>query len=174
MQGVVVGLVTDVEDPEGLGRIKLEFPWLADSAPSNWARIATGLAGPALGMWFLPEIGDEALVAFEMDDLRRPYIIGFLWNGDSTPPSSDPSLRIIKTVSGHTLTFNDTSGEESIEIEDASGANKVVLNKDGISIETKGELSFKAKKVSMKAETTIQIEAGAQLTAKGAPVHLNP
>ena len=174
MCGVVIGLVTDLDDPDGLGRIKVEFPWLAESIQSNWARLATGLAGPDIGMWFLPEIGDEALVAFEMDDIRRPYILGFLWNGDSTPPSDDPSLRIIKTVSGHTLTFNDTSGDEAITVEDSSGVNKIVINKDGVSIESTGEISFKAKKVTIEADTTMDLEAGAQLTAKGTPIHLNP
>ena len=174
MRGVVIGLVTDVNDPEGLGRIKVELPWLGDGVQSNWARLATGLAGPDIGMWFLPEIGDEALVAFEMDDIRRPYILGFLWNGDSTPPADDPALRIIKTVSGHALTFDDTSGDEAITVEDASGVNKITINKDGVSIETTGEISFKAKKVTIKADTTMDLEAGAQLTAKGAPIHLNP
>ena len=174
MRGVVVGLVTDLNDPEGLGRIKVEYPWLGEGSASTWARLATGLAGPNLGMWFQPEIGDEALVAFEMDDLRRPYILGFLWNGDSTPPSDDPNLRIIKTVSGHTLTFDDTSGAEAITVEDASGVNKIMINKDGVSIETTEAISFKAKKVTIKADTTMDLEAGAQLSAKGAPIHLNP
>ena len=174
MRGVVIGLVTDVADPEGLGRIKVEFPWLAESSQSNWARLATGLAGPDLGVWFLPEVGDEALVAFEMDDIRRPYILGFLWNGDSTPPADDPALRIIKTVSGHTLTFDDTSGAEAITIEDSSGVNKITINADGVSIESSGEISFKANKVTIQADTTLDLEAGAQLTAKGTPIHLNP
>ena len=174
MKGVVIGLVTSVDDPEGLGRIKVEFPWLGEGFESNWARLATALAGPELGAWFLPEIGDEALLAFEMDDVRRPYVLGFLWNGENPPPSSEPSERILKTVSGHKLTFNDASGDESITLEDASGVNKVVLNKDGISIETSGDFSVTANKVIVKAETSMNLEATAKLTAKGNPIHLNP
>lgn len=174
MKGVVVGLVTAVEDPEGLGRIKVEYPWLSDSNESNWARLATPLAGPELGMWFLPDVGDEALVAFEMDDIRRPYILGFLWNGDNAPPSTEPKERIIQTVSGHKVTFNDASGDESITIEDSSGVNKIVMNKDGIAIESTGEFKVKANKISLKADTTMDLEAGAKLAAKGVPIHLNP
>ncbi len=166
MKGVVVGLVTDVNDPDGLGRVKVSFPWLSDGNESGWARIATPLAGPELGHFFLPEVGDEALVAFELDDFRRPYILGFLWNGDNAPPSGDPKERIIKTVSGHAITLSDVSGSESITIEDSSGKNKIVMDSQGITIESSGDVTIKGKQVS--------VEATAKLAAKGNPIHLNP
>lgn len=165
MKGVVIGLVIDVDDPEGLGRVKVEFPWLAAGSYSNWARVANALAGPQLGAFFLPEIGDEALVAFEMDDMRRPYVLGYLYNGDNTPPATDPQVRMIQTVSGHKLIFDDTSGSEAIKIEDASG-NKITMNADGITIES-------AKDVTIKG-LNVTIEATAKLAAKGNPIHLNP
>jgi uncharacterized protein involved in type VI secretion and phage assembly len=174
MKGVVVGLVTDLEDPEGLGRIKVEYPTLGERAESGWARLATSLAGPELGAWFLPEIGDEALLAFELDDIRRPFVLGFMWNGDNAPPSTEPAERILKTVSGHTLTFNDAEGSESITVEDASGVNKIVLDKDGIKIESTKDFSVKANKVVIEAQTTLDLKAAAKLTARGNPVHLNP
>jgi uncharacterized protein involved in type VI secretion and phage assembly len=166
MKGLVIGLVKDREDPEGLGRIRVEFPWLSDGAVSNWARVAAPLAGPELGHFFQPEAGDEALVGFEMGDVNRPYILGYLWNGDNAPPSDDPNVRMIQTVSGHKLTFDDTSGSETITIEDASGNNKIVMDSDGITIES-------AKDVTIKGQN-VNIEASAQLTAKGSPIHLNP
>lgn len=165
MKGVVIGLVTDVDDPEGMGRVKVEFPWLASGSYSNWARVANALAGPQLGAFFLPEIGDEALVAFEMDDMRRPYVLGYLYNGDNAPPATDPQVRMIQTVSGHKLIFDDTGGSEAIQIEDASG-NKITLNADGITIES-------AKDVTIKGQN-VTIEATAKLAAKGNPIHLNP
>ena len=174
VKGVVVGLVTDVQDPEGLGRIRLQLPTLGENVESGWARVARALAGPELGAWFQPEIGDEALVAFQNDDIRFPVVLGYLWNGDNAPPSSEPSERILKTVSGHTLTFNDSGGDESITVEDASGFNKIVLNKDGISFETSKDFSVKANKVVVKADITMDLEAAAKLTVKGNPVHLNP
>jgi uncharacterized protein involved in type VI secretion and phage assembly len=164
-QGVVIGLVTDLEDPEGLGRIRVEFPWLSDSNVSNWARVATSLAGPELGHFFQPEPGDEALVAFEMGDVQRPYILGYLWNGDNAPPSDDPNVRMIQTVAGHKLIFDDTSGEEGITIEDANG-NKVEMTSSGITIESSGDVTIKG--------TNVTIEASAKLAATGNPIHLNP
>lgn len=163
-KGVVIGLVTDLDDPDGLGRIRVEFP-LLDNTVSNWARVAAPMAGPGLGAFFQPEVGDEALVAFEADDIRRPYILGYLWNGDNAPPSDDPNMRMIKTVSGHKIVFNDTSGEEQIDIEDASG-NKITMNADGITIESAADVTIKGQNVN--------IEATAKLTAKGNPIHLNP
>lgn len=165
-RGVVVGLVTDLNDPEGLGRIKVEFPWLPEGSDSAWARLAMPLAGPELGFYFMPEVGDEALVAFEFDDIRRPYILGFLWNGDSAPPSDDPNLRRIHSVSGHKITLEDTDGGENITIEDSSGANTITLNEDGITIESTKDITIKGKNVT--------IEASTKLTAKGQPIHLNP
>jgi uncharacterized protein involved in type VI secretion and phage assembly len=166
LRGLVIGLVTDLNDPDGLGRIRVEFPWLGEGAISNWARVAAPLAGPGLGHFFQPEPGDEALVGFEMGDVNRPYILGYLWNGDNAPPADDPNLRLLQTVSGHKLTFDDSSGSETITIEDASGSNKIVLNADGITIESTKDVTIKGQNVT--------IEASAQLTAKGNPIHLNP
>lgn len=164
MKGVVIGLVESLDDPERLGRIQVTYPWLASTDnTSNWARVAAPLAGAELGAFFQPEKGDEALVAFEMDDPRRPYILGYLWNGDNAPPSEDPQQRVIQTVAGHKILFDD--GEESITLEDSNG-NKIVMNRDGIAIES-------AKDVTIKG-LNISIEASAQLTAKGKPIHLNP
>jgi uncharacterized protein involved in type VI secretion and phage assembly len=165
MKGVVIGLVTDVDDPEELGRVRVEFPWLSDDNVSDWARVASALASSSLGMFFQPEVGDEALVAFEMDDIRRPYVLGFLWNGDNKPPATDVTLRMIQTVSGHKLIFDDTGGSEAVKIEDASG-NKITLDANGITIES-------AKDVTIKGQN-INIEATAKYTLKGNPIHLNP
>ncbi|HMN27305.1 MAG TPA: phage baseplate assembly protein V, partial [Caldilineaceae bacterium] len=75
MKGVVIGLVTDVDDPEELGRVRVEFPWLSDDNVSDWARVASALASSSLGMFFQPEVGDEALVAFEMDDIDTESVV---------------------------------------------------------------------------------------------------
>lgn len=165
IKGVVIGLVSDLQDPDGLGRIRVEFPWLSDDNTSNWARVAAPLAGAELGTFFHPQEGDEALIAFEMDDIRRPYILGYLWNGDNAPPTDDSNVRMIQTVSGHKLVFDDTEGSEQIVIEDAN-QNKVTLNAEGITIESAGDVTIKG--------TNVTIEATAQLTATGNPVHLNP
>src|SRR5689334_12460780 len=84
--GVVVAIVTNRKDPEEMGRVKLRYPWLGENAEGYWARIATPMAGNERGIYFLPEVEDEVLVAFEHGDLRFPYVIGSLWNGRDKPP----------------------------------------------------------------------------------------
>ena len=89
INGVVIGIVTNV----GEGKVKIKFPWLhekdEDEKESNWARIATAMAGNDKGTFFMPEVGDEVLVAFEQGDFNSPYVIGFLWNGKDKPPEID-------------------------------------------------------------------------------------
>src|ERR687885_1546043 len=128
VQGVVVGIVTNINDPDGLGRVKVKFPWLADTEESNWARPASAGGGSQRGLIVLPEVNDEVLVAFEHGDLSRPYIIGGLWNGNDSPPASvvqDGKVltRAMKTRAGHSLTLqdDDTSGDGFIQIKTKNG-----------------------------------------------------
>ena len=109
--GVVVGIVTNNNDPEGLGRVKLSFPWRDCEQESYWARIATMMAGNERGTYFLPEVEDEVLVAFERGDINEPYVIGMLWNGKDKPPGDNSdgknNVKKIKTKNGHELVFSD-------------------------------------------------------------------
>ena len=79
--GVVVGIVTNNKDPDNMARVKVRFPWLSDDEESWWARIATVMAGKNRGSYFIPEVDDEVLVAFDHGDMRFPYILGSVWNG---------------------------------------------------------------------------------------------
>lgn len=121
--GVVTGVVKSLEDPEGQGRVRLEFPWLQQSYRSAWASIATPLAGKKRGMYFMPELEDEVLIAFNQGDFDHPFVIGFLWNGVDDPPAEDINLSVrrIKTVSGHTVDFDDNDGKEKIHIKTQGG-----------------------------------------------------
>ena len=107
ISGVVVGVVTNTQDPAGLGRVKVKFPWLSDSEESFWARVATPMAGKGRGFYFLPEVEDEVLMAFEHGDARFPYVLGALWNGQDKPPESNEdgknNIRSIKSRSGHVI-----------------------------------------------------------------------
>ena len=118
--GVVPAIVTSLDDPKKQGRIKLKFPKLASSLESAWAPVAAPLAGKERGVFFMPEEGDEVLVAFEDGSLNSPYIIGFLWNGVDTPPETDPKNRVIKTPGGHILRFEDGEGKKVI-LQSSSG-----------------------------------------------------
>ena len=101
--GVVTGEVDDLDDPEGEGRIRVRFGWLPGNNQSYWAPVATLMAGDRRGSWFMPEVGDEVLVAFDHGDVNHPYVIGFLWNGQDLPPVDDGAsseVRRLRTVSG--------------------------------------------------------------------------
>jgi uncharacterized protein involved in type VI secretion and phage assembly len=118
--GVVTGIVKNLSDPDGQGRIELQFPWLSDSVRSSWAPVASALAGKERGAFFMPEIDDEVLVAFEHGDINHPFIVGCLWNGVDTPPETTNQNRVMKTPGGHQLRFEDTDG-----------AKKVILKSNG-------------------------------------------
>jgi len=140
--GVVVALVVDVEDPEKLGRVKVKFPWLPDSPESDWCRVSMPFAGNEHGTFFAPEVDSEALVAFEQGDFDRPYIVGYLWSGETALPTEANPERLIKSVSGNTITLNDTEGAEGISITDKHG-NTIVMNKDGIEITARNHIQQK-------------------------------
>lgn len=118
--GVAIGIVADVEDPAGQGRVQLTFPWMGPTVKSAWAPVSAPMAGKERGIFMMPELGDEALVAFEHGDFDHPFILGFLWNGSDLPPESDTLMRIIRTPGGHELRF-----------EDKPGAKKIVVKTDG-------------------------------------------
>lgn len=138
--GAVIGLVSSIDDPDKLGRVRLRFPWLKDDVESRWARVVSFMAGPDRGGVFRPEVGDEVLVVFEHGDPRFPYVLGAVWNGKDAMPSlrgSDAGndLRLIKSRSGHSVVFDDTSGSEKITVSDQSG-NSVELSSKGVVIKS--------------------------------------
>jgi uncharacterized protein involved in type VI secretion and phage assembly len=133
MYGVHVGLVTDVNDPAKEGRVKLTFPWLADDSESGWAPIAKPMAGKDRGYHYLPELDDEALVAFEAGDVNHPFVVGFLHNGQDLPPHDgvDEHVRRVRTVAGHLLEFDDRSGQESLRLSTKQGHELEMRDPDG-------------------------------------------
>lgn len=194
--GVVVGVVTNNKDQDGLGRVKVKFPWLSDAKESHWARIAVPMAGKDRGVYFLPEPDDEVLVAFEHGDVRFPYVIGALWNGKDIPPAKNDdgknNTRVIKSRSGHIIRLNDEDGKEKIEIIDKSGNNSIAFdtahntitiktNKDLTLSAAQGTITLDAQKIEIKSSADTKIEAGAgmdvkasqAMNVKGSKVNIN-
>jgi uncharacterized protein involved in type VI secretion and phage assembly len=121
INGVVIGLVTNVNDPQKKGYITVHFPWLDEQHESDWVRIATTMSGNGRGTFFMPEVNDEVLVAFEHGDVHFPYVIGFLWNGKDAPPETDVNKRTIKSKKGHTVVLDDSNGGEKVVVKSGSG-----------------------------------------------------
>jgi uncharacterized protein involved in type VI secretion and phage assembly len=121
INGVVNGQVVSRDDPDQQGRIQVSLPYLGGQNDSYWAPVATMMAGKSTGSWFMPEIGDEVLIAFNQDDVAHPYIVGFLWNGQDGPPDPDPQNRVILTPGGHTLRFQDKDGSKKVVLQSSSG-----------------------------------------------------
>lgn len=120
--GPVIALISDVDDPLGQGRVQIKLPWLSDN-PHGWAPIASPMAGEKRGYWYMPEIGDEALVAFLQGDSDHPFVIGFLHNGVDTPPfdSIDKHVRRVRSVTGHVIDLDDRTGQEKVHVRTNGG-----------------------------------------------------
>ena len=150
--GVVVGIVTNNVDDSGGYRVKVRFPWLpnggSDGEESYWCRIATFMAGPDRGAFWLPEVNDEVLVAFDHGDLQYGFIIGALWNGtDKTilknqdvsgklvdsnnfvgkHEAKKNDLRAIRSRVGHQLVFNDNASEPRVALH-SNQKHRIVLD----------------------------------------------
>jgi uncharacterized protein involved in type VI secretion and phage assembly len=196
INGVVIGIVTNNQDAEGLGRVKVRFPWLSDADESDWARVAAPMAGKERGFYFLPEVDDEVLVAFEHGDVRFPYVIGSLWNGQDAPPATNDdgknNVRVIKSRSGHLIRLNDEDGKETVEIIDKSEKNSIIFDtaKNTITIAAdkditisapNGTVKIEAQKIEINSSADAKVEAGAgmdvkasgTMTIKGATVNIN-
>jgi phage baseplate assembly protein gpV len=107
--GVVTGTVQSTDDPLHLGRVQVTLPFLDDEDPAPWARLAAPFAGRLSGHYFVPEVEDTVLVAFEQGDTSVPYVIGSLWHGMAPPPveSPDDGVRAIRTPVGNQVVFEE-------------------------------------------------------------------
>ena len=182
--GVYPARVVDNQDPHALGRVKVSLPALGDGKASQiWARLATLMAGDQRGTWFIPDVGDEVLVAFEGGDPRQPYVLGALWNADAPPPEQmDPSghnpvksihsrdgvvislydllnedALFLKTPGGQSLVLQDNKGW-SVEIKDANG-NQILLSRHGVQVVAAAKVMVNASQVEVTA-ASVTVNAG--------------
>jgi phage protein D len=231
--GIVVGIITNNKDPDEMGRVKVRFPTLSDSDESTWARLVNPGGGAARGLHFTPEINDEVLVVFEHGDVRRPMVLGGLWNGKDKPVETGATALsngkvvewAVQTTSKQKLVFHDGDqpGDKYVSIALANGtklhlgedkiqliagpadkpleikvgeasitmsngditikgknitldatAKVTVKAANGIDIKTAGgPLAAEGMTVKIKSSTTLDVEAGAVASVKGAMVKIN-
>lgn len=188
--GVVTGVVTNLEDPDDIGRIKVKFPWMPKNngteIEGHWARLAAPGAGQdTKGLYYAPEVNDEVLVAFEQGDISRPFIIGGLWNGKDKPPllkaglldSGKVKQRIVQSRTGHKVVIDDsektpgitilTKAGHKITLEDASSAPQItIVDKTG---SNKIIIDSKTNDINIESAANLTIKAGAniKMTATG-------
>nr|MBA2254019.1 VgrG-related protein [Chloroflexota bacterium] len=184
IHGMVVAKVTANEDPEEVGRVKLMFPWLSDDYESDWARVVQLGAGPDSGAVFLPEVHDEVLVAFEFGDVRRPYVLGGLYNGIDRPrlgrvlfDNGKVLRRGFVSRKGHRFVLFDDDGKSGIALLSSDdklrlslnettgeirifGDPKVTIEAMNIKLKADVDIALEAPKIAIKADATVDIDGG--------------
>ncbi|MFQ5434550.1 MAG: VgrG-related protein, partial [Anaerolineae bacterium] len=173
--GVVTAVVTNTDDPQNWGRVKLKFPWMADDAESDWARVVAPGAGPEAGFAALPDVDDEVLVAFDHGDFSRPYVLGGMWNGQhKLPPAVEgagsgekPQVRTWQSRTGHLIVMHDNS-DNKIEITTAGG-HTITMDDAGSKLEiaTSGGLKItmddNASKVAVESGSSVELKASGNM-----------
>ncbi len=143
-------IVKDNNDPDGLGRVRVQFPWqIANNLLTPWISLTTPHAGSEKGIYFIPELEEEVLVGFEGKNAEKPFVIGSRYNGNEKTPQQDPEQKIIQTKSGCTIILNDTEG--SVTIVDKDGS---VINMDGA-----GGITMKSSKTIVLQSDSIGLSA---------------
>lgn len=183
--GVVIATVSNIDDPDDLGRVKVKFPWMGENYQSDWASIAMPFAGDKTGFFFMPSVGDVVLVAFDHGDVNRPFIIGSLWNKKAKPPGTSQdakdSIFRIRTKEGNEIIFNDEKnqanrlleiktgsghciilGSQKIEIKDKNGKNSICIDAQAgsVKMESSNKISIKAPTVEIEATANMKIKSG--------------
>jgi len=182
--GVYPAVVTDLNDPEGQGRVRIRLPWSPDDLGGYeaWARLATLMGGNNRGSWFVPDLDDEVLVVFQAGDTRWPFVIGGLWNGVDAPPeqmdeSGNNDIKSLRSRNGVKVTLDDASGQERliletpggqqvsltdgpgvIELRDSNG-NTVTLESSGITLSASAKVTVQAGTVEVSAGS-VTVNAG--------------
>jgi uncharacterized protein involved in type VI secretion and phage assembly len=194
VKGVAVAVVRENRDDSGMCRVRVAYPWQPTPGESYWARVASPMGGKDRGVYFLPEVGDEVLVAFERGDVRFPYVVGSLWSGKEKAPLSNADgkndIRRIRTRAGHMLTFDDGADgrvqlelndgkrlsfdRDGIELDDGQGNRVQIESASGaVTIEAAATLTLKAPRIAIDADATLTLSASGPLSASGTPISLN-
>jgi uncharacterized protein involved in type VI secretion and phage assembly len=161
-----IGVVSDVDDPDGIGRVKVTLPWYA-SGYEEWARVSQIYAGDGFGSTWVPEVDTEVLVGFGHGDMRWPYIVGCLHSETDNPPESRTSssdVKTLRTPGGSELRFDETNGTVEVKTKDNAS---IKLEEDGGAITIKG-----SQKITLDAPE-IEISGSSKVTIKGGHVAIN-
>jgi phage protein D/phage baseplate assembly protein gpV len=175
----MVGIVTNNQDPDGLGRVKVKLPSRGNQE-LDWARLVAPGAGKQKGLMWLPDVNDEVLVVFEHEDIHRPFIVGGLWNRSDTPTVKSGSVvqegkatRVgLETAGKNFLVIVDDSSESSLSI--GSSEAEIVLDQKGkaVTIRTNGDVTIESKGKVIIQSSQIEIKSDGSLSLQGAQVEI--
>ncbi len=175
---IVTAKVTNNQDPEHLGRIKVKYSWRDENDESDWIRIMTPMAGNQMGVYFIPEVDDEVVIAFQNGNINFPIVLGGLWSNNIKPPDSNDdgenNIRMIKSRSGHKIIMDDKDGEEKVTIIDKSENSIVIDSKENlVTITSKqdmqllaedGKITISAKEIELRSSDGTTMESGADFS----------
>jgi phage protein D/phage baseplate assembly protein gpV len=181
---LVVGVVTNNNDPDQMGRVRVKYPSLSDSEESAWARIATPSAGNARGILMLPQPDEEVIVGFEHGDTRRPIVVGSLFNGRDKPgeelvQNKDGSLGVVSNEKIHLHSKKDfeIKSDQNMTVEVKQDKTEKISG--NFKNEATGNGNLKAQQYVIEAGSSLSVkgvsvtvEASASLTLKGATVDI--
>jgi uncharacterized protein involved in type VI secretion and phage assembly len=169
--GAVRAVVTNINDPDKLGRVKVKYPWMAENIESDWARVAWGG-----GLSLIPEVNDEVLVVFEHGDVHQPYVIAALWHKNTPPFHKDQLVksgkvqqRVFHSRLGHEIVLDDSDDKPSILIVDKTKKNQIFIDsaKNEMSIKVGGNLTIEAEgNITIKSKGNTAIESQGNLNTK--------
>jgi len=161
------GIVTNVEDPEKLGRIVAQVPEVLQEMPSPWALPATPFAGPGHGLVLIPEVGDGVWIEFEAGDPSRPIWTGGWWGPNELPAPGDVQVRALVTTAGHKFVLNDKDKE--IQLLHSGGAELKMTDNDITLTIGQSEFKMTADQISLKVLTNEITMTTTDITLKGGP-----
>jgi uncharacterized protein involved in type VI secretion and phage assembly len=176
--GLYPGVAEKVKDPEGKGRITVKLQWISDSYETRYAPVAQSYAGDGYGAVWIPEKGDQVIVAFLRGALNSPIVLGSIYSGVRLPHatrSEDADPKVLRTKGGHMLLMEDQSGKR-IELVDLTSENSVVLDSENnsITLRAKADVTIQAGgSLTISADGGITISAGSDVTITGTTINLN-
>lgn len=181
------GTVVDSNDPKKMGRLRLRVPnALGPDVVSGWATACIPYGGAdQQGCLFIPAVGAGVWVEFEGGDREFPIWSGAYVsrpNGSTEAPKpnnadgstveigSDPASRkTIKTAVGHTLQFEDASGQEAVHLQDGVHGHRVRFDKNGVAV-TEGE---RGHRITIDSDgITLQYEGGDTIVIDSSGIHI--
>ena len=153
-------LVTDNNDPKGLGRVRVKFHWMNGTEKSPWIRVTTPHAGSGKGMFFIPETGEEVIVGFEGDSPTKPYIIGSVYHGKAKNSFANGGndVKTFQSRSGNKMVLDDNAGSVFVEDKDGNSmkmdgaGNITVTSNKVVTINATNEITLNAKEINLNAK----------------------